>query len=62
VIRTPILGDLAPEAVETLERWHPMRRLGEPSEVAELVLWLSSDRASFVTGAYYAVDGGYLAQ
>ena len=62
VIRTPILGDLSPEAVETLERWHPMGRIGEPSEVAELVVWLSSDRASFVTGAYYAVDGGYLAQ
>lgn len=30
--------------------------------VAELVVWLSSDKASFVTGAYYAIDGGYLAQ
>lgn len=37
-------------------------RLGESSEVAELVTWLASDKASFVTGAYYAVDGGYLAQ
>jgi NAD(P)-dependent dehydrogenase (short-subunit alcohol dehydrogenase family) len=41
---------------------HPMGRIGQPSEVAELVHWLSSDAASFVTGAYYAVDGGYLAQ
>jgi NAD(P)-dependent dehydrogenase (short-subunit alcohol dehydrogenase family) len=41
---------------------HAMRRLGEPQEVAELVAWLCSDQASFVTGAYYAVDGGYLAQ
>jgi NAD(P)-dependent dehydrogenase (short-subunit alcohol dehydrogenase family) len=41
---------------------HALGRLGEPAEVAELVLWLSSDKASFVTGAYYAVDGGYLAQ
>jgi NAD(P)-dependent dehydrogenase (short-subunit alcohol dehydrogenase family) len=41
---------------------HALGRLGEPEEVAEVVAWLSSDRASFVTGAYYAVDGGYLAR
>jgi NAD(P)-dependent dehydrogenase (short-subunit alcohol dehydrogenase family) len=40
---------------------HPMGRLGESEEVAELVIWLSSEKASFVTGAYYAIDGGYLA-
>ena len=41
---------------------HPMGRLGQPEEVAELVAWLASDRASFVTGAYYPVDGGYLSR
>jgi NAD(P)-dependent dehydrogenase (short-subunit alcohol dehydrogenase family) len=40
---------------------HALGRLGEPEEVAAVVAWLSSDRASFVTGAYYAVDGEYLA-
>lgn len=41
---------------------HPVGRLGEPSEIAEAVLWLSSDAASFVTGHNMAVDGGYVAQ
>ncbi len=41
---------------------HAMGRLGHPEEVAEMVAWLSSDKASFVTGAYYPVDGGYLAR
>ena len=40
---------------------HPTRRLGALEEVAELALWLNSDKASFVTGGYYNVDGGYLA-
>ena len=41
---------------------HPMGRLGEPNEIAEAVVWLSSDAASFVTGQTMAVDGGYIAQ
>lgn len=41
---------------------HPLGRVGRPEEVAELVIWLTSDKASYVTGAYYPVDGGYLAQ
>ena len=41
---------------------HPIGRLGRAEEVAELVAWLSSDRASFATGAYYPIDGGYLAR
>jgi NAD(P)-dependent dehydrogenase (short-subunit alcohol dehydrogenase family) len=39
----------------------PMRRLGEPGEIAEMVVWLCSPRASYVTGAAYEVDGGMTA-
>lgn len=39
----------------------PMRRFGEPREIAEMVVWLCSDRASYVTGAAYEVDGGVTA-
>ena len=49
------------EGIEALETKHPMNRLGEPKEIAAMVLFLASDEASFVTGAYYPVDGGYLA-
>ena len=39
----------------------PFRRMGEPQEIAEMVVWLCSERASYVTGACYNVDGGYMA-
>jgi NAD(P)-dependent dehydrogenase (short-subunit alcohol dehydrogenase family) len=39
----------------------PLRRMGEPAEIAEMVVWLCSDRASYVTGASYNVDGGWMA-
>ena len=62
-INTPLIEkDMTPEGRAALVSKHPIGRLGEPEEVAELVVWLSSDKASFVTGSYYAVDGGYLAQ
>ena len=62
VIMTPLLKNMSPEALKTVEGMHAVGRLGTSDEVAQLVLWLSSDHASFVTGSYYPVDGGYLAQ
>lgn len=62
-IMTPLLTkNLTKEMMDGVATLHPIGRLGQPEEVAELVLWLSSDKASFVTGSYYPVDGGYLAQ
>lgn len=63
-IRTPLLAGLQEDEarMQAIAGLHPLGRLGEPEEVAELVVWLCSARASFVTGAYYAVDGGYLAR
>lgn len=61
-IDTPLLDSLSEEARKGLVSLHPIGRLGRAEEVAELVGWLSSDRASFVTGDYYPIDGGYLAR
>jgi NAD(P)-dependent dehydrogenase (short-subunit alcohol dehydrogenase family) len=39
----------------------PLHRMGQPGEIAEMVVWLLSERASYVTGAAYNVDGGWMA-
>ncbi|SNR60030.1 MULTISPECIES: SDR family NAD(P)-dependent oxidoreductase [Hymenobacter] len=61
-IETPLLKDLPVTQKQQLVALHPLGRLGRAEEIAELVLWLSSDKASFVTGSYYPIDGGYLAR
>lgn len=63
-IHTPMIAALEENeaALNMLVGLHPIGRLGLAEEVAELVIWLSSPRASFVTGSYYPVDGGYLAR
>jgi NAD(P)-dependent dehydrogenase (short-subunit alcohol dehydrogenase family) len=59
-INTPLLAALPKEALEPIAQLHAVKRLGESEEVAALVTFLASDEASFITGNYYAVDGGYL--
>ena len=62
-IRTPLVEDsLDAEAMAALVGLHPIGRLGSSEEVANLTLFLLSDRASFITGSYHLVDGGYAAQ
>ncbi len=62
-IMTPLLTNTLDAAtLQVIAGLHPMGRLGTSEEVAELSLWLNSDKSSFVTGSYYNIDGGYLAQ
>ncbi|MGN5955010.1 SDR family NAD(P)-dependent oxidoreductase [Sphingobacterium lactis] len=62
-ISTPLVEKaMNEESLKFLESQHAFQRLGKPSEVAELALWLASDKSSFVTASYYPVDGGYLAK
>ena len=61
-IATEAVVELPEEYIAPIREAHPVKRLGEPAEVANAILFLSSDEASFVTGAILSVDGGYLAQ
>jgi NAD(P)-dependent dehydrogenase (short-subunit alcohol dehydrogenase family) len=68
-IETRMLDSLVAQASEgrsgtheMMDPLHPIGRIGNPEEVAELIVWLCSARASFMCGANVAVDGGYVAQ
>jgi NAD(P)-dependent dehydrogenase (short-subunit alcohol dehydrogenase family) len=59
---TSWLDHLPPDAQAMLIARHPLRRFGRVEEVAALVTFLSSAESAYITGAYYPIDGGYLAQ
>jgi NAD(P)-dependent dehydrogenase (short-subunit alcohol dehydrogenase family) len=61
-IKTPLNQDMPDAMVKPIVDLHPMGRMGTPEEVAETVLWLCSDAASFITGSSILIDGGYTAQ
>lgn len=61
-IKTPLLAKLPDEVTEAMIVKQPIGRLGKPEEVANIVAFLVSDRASLITGSSISVDGGYTAQ
>ena len=60
-IKTQMTEETMRRRGEAIMAQIPLRRMGEPGEIAEMVVWLCSDRASYVTGASYNVDGGWMA-
>jgi NAD(P)-dependent dehydrogenase (short-subunit alcohol dehydrogenase family) len=63
LVNTPLIAEgRSPEVMAARVAAHPIGRIAEPEEIADAVLWLCSDRSSFVTGAALPVDGGYTAR
>jgi 3-oxoacyl-[acyl-carrier protein] reductase len=59
--RTPMNAHVTPEEHEVILKTIPLSRIGEPEEVAEVIVFLASERASYTTGAIWAADGGMTA-
>ncbi|RMG77269.1 MAG: SDR family oxidoreductase, partial [Chloroflexi bacterium] len=64
-VETPMVTTMieeVPQMQSTVQRSAPMRRLGRPEEIADMVVFLADDTASFITGQAIALDGGASAQ
>ncbi|WP_406310226.1 MULTISPECIES: SDR family NAD(P)-dependent oxidoreductase [unclassified Streptomyces] len=61
LVETPMLASLDPneDPLKSLIAAHPLGRIADAGEIADAVVWLCSDKASFVTGIALPVDGGY---
>jgi acetoacetyl-CoA reductase len=57
-IGTEMVRAVKPEVMEKIVATIPVRRLGDPGEIASIVAWLASDESAFATGADFSVNGG----
>jgi NAD(P)-dependent dehydrogenase (short-subunit alcohol dehydrogenase family) len=65
LVNTPLIADMItenPSMREHLVASHPLGRIAEPEEVADAIVWLATDKSSYVTGIALPIDGGYTAQ
>jgi NAD(P)-dependent dehydrogenase (short-subunit alcohol dehydrogenase family) len=65
LVNTPLIAEMItenPELHEHLVASHPLGRIAEPEEVADAIVWLATNKSSYVTGVALPVDGGYLAR
>jgi acetoacetyl-CoA reductase len=59
-IMTEMTGAMQPEILESIRVGIPMGHLGEPNDIADMISYLASDKAKFITGATFSVNGGQL--